>query len=307
MRQPIRTHKSLRKIRAKTPNSGTFLVFSAAICWGLSGGIAGLLIEEGWGPFLISFYRAAIGLIAFSSWLILAPAKSGLHKKKLWLWSLLAGLGVAGNFSFYFLSISESGVSIAATLMYCAPIFVYLLSFLLKLEKPTFLKFIGIGFVVVGVALLTEVYKADGSTMNVLGLLFGLLAGASLALFIFSFKYATRHGSPQSILSISFLVVLITLFVPSQPSNIIAASVSEQLPLLILLGVLGGGTSFILYLFGLRKTAPAIASVVALAEPISASLFGVVVLGEKLAIAQLIGIVIILVTVTLLSVASSRR
>ena len=96
--------------------------------------------------------------------------------------------------------------------------------------------------------------------MNVLGILFGLLAGAAFAA---DFAWCVR-----------WWYVLHSLFVRTT---------------------------------GLRKTAPAIASVVALAEPISASLFGVVVLGEQLAIAQLTGIVIILVTVTVLSVASSRR
>ena len=34
----------------------------AALCWGLSGGIAGILMDDGWDPFVVSFYRGAIGL-----------------------------------------------------------------------------------------------------------------------------------------------------------------------------------------------------------------------------------------------------
>ncbi|MFW5723409.1 MAG: EamA family transporter, partial [Halochromatium sp.] len=75
-------------------------------------------------------------------------------------------------------------------------------------------------------------------------------------------------------------------------------------PLFAALGVLGAGLSFVLYLIGLRQTAPAVASIVAMVEPVTASLFGVVVLHESLVIAQMIGMALILATVTAMSVFS---
>lgn len=39
------------------------LVALAALCWGLSGGIGGILTAEGWDPVLVSFYRGVIGLL----------------------------------------------------------------------------------------------------------------------------------------------------------------------------------------------------------------------------------------------------
>ena len=116
-------------------NVSTALVALAALCWGLSGGIGGILMADGWGPFVVSFYRGAIGLLFVLVWLILRPHRSGLESPRLWFWSVIAGLGIAGNFAFYFLSISRGSVAVAATLMYCAPVFVYLTSFALKLER----------------------------------------------------------------------------------------------------------------------------------------------------------------------------
>jgi len=69
--------------------------------------------------------------------------------------------------------------------------------------------------------------------------------------------------------------------------------------------VLGAGLSFVLYIVGLNHTAPAVASIVAMVEPVTASLFGVVVLGEGLAGPQILGMGVILVTVTALSVYSN--
>lgn len=71
-------------------------------------------------------------------------------------------------------------------------------------------------------------------------------------------------------------------------------------PLFIVLGVVGAGLSFILYIVGLRHTAPAVASIVAMVEPVTASLFGVVVLDESLAALQILGMGLILLTVTAL-------
>ena len=96
---------------------GPVLVALAAACWGLSGGIAGVLLEAGWSPFVIAFYRGAIGLGFFVVWLVLTPGPRGLGSARLWFWSVLAGAGVAGNFSFYFLSIGESSLAVAATLI----------------------------------------------------------------------------------------------------------------------------------------------------------------------------------------------
>ncbi|HAS14079.1 MAG TPA: EamA family transporter [Idiomarina abyssalis] len=288
-------------------NSGIILVASAALFWGLSGGIAGILINNDWDALLISFYRGAIGLVFVLIWLALRPRYSGLANSRLWLWAVIAGLGVAGNFGFYFFSISESNVAVAATLMYCAPIFVYLISFALKLESPTLVKWAAIALVMVGVVLLTRVYQMEGNSITLLGVATGLLSGLSLALFIFGFKYATQHGSPQAILSIAFLTLVVVLGVLIDPAEAAQVPGSVDWPLFAIIGVLGGGASFILYLIGLRRTPPALASIVATIEPVTASLFGVIVLGEILAYSQVLGMLLILVTVTALGVYSGKE
>ena len=82
----------------------TALVAIAAFCWGLSGGIGSMLMTSGWDAFVVAFYRGAIGLVFILIWLIVSPRGSGLGNYRLWGWSVLAGLGVAGNFTFYLLS-----------------------------------------------------------------------------------------------------------------------------------------------------------------------------------------------------------
>lgn len=284
---------------------GAMLVALAAFCWGLSGGIGGILLAEGWGSFLVSFYRGIIGLLFVLVWLILRPGNSGLANPRVWLWAVIAGLGVAGNFSFYFLSISEGSIAVAATLMYCAPVFVFLVSFILKLERPTPFKLAAIVIVVIGIALLTGIYDVGNSEVTLVGIGAGLLAGLSYAVFIFGFKYAARHGSPQAILVIAFAVLGIALIWPASTAQVIAVLGTPDWPIFLALGVLGAGLSFIFYIVGLNHTVPTVASIVAMVEPVTASLFGIVFLNESLEGIQLVGMGLILVTVTALSVYSN--
>lgn len=282
------------------------LVALAAVFWGLSGGIGGILTAAGWDPVVVSFYRGVIGWLFVLAWLALRPRRSGLASRRLWAWSALAGVGVAGNFAFYFISIAQGSVAIAATLMYCAPVFVYLLSFALGLERPTLFKLAAILMVMLGVVLLTSVHEVGTADVTPRAAGAGLLAGLSYAVFIFGFKYAAPHGSPQAILVIAFAVLIAILFGLGDPDQAMAVLTTPKWPLFVVLGVFGAGLSFIFYIVGLKQTAPALASIVAMVEPVTASLFGVFVLSESLAALQIAGMLLIVVTVTALSAYSSR-
>jgi len=212
---------------------------------------------------------------------------------------------VAGNFSFYFLSIAHGSVAVAATLMYCAPVFVYLVSFALRLERPTALKWAAIALVTLGLVLLTQAYGIAGQVVTSFAVVAGLLAGMCYAVFIFGFKYAVPHGSPQAVLSIAFAALVGVLIWPGDTGQILAVPGSPDWPLFAGLGVLGAGASFVLYVVGLNETAPSVAAMVAMVEPVTASLFGVLVLNESLAGLQILGMALILITVTALSVVSS--
>lgn len=49
---------------------------------GLSGGIGGILIADGWDAFVVSFYRVASGLLCVLVWIILRPQSRGLTNRQ---------------------------------------------------------------------------------------------------------------------------------------------------------------------------------------------------------------------------------
>lgn len=287
--------------------ASTAFIVLAALFWGLSGGIGGMLIGNGWDALVVAFYRGAIGFVCILFWLMLRPHGSGLTNGRLWFWSALAGLGVAGNFLFYFISIGQGSIAVAATLMYCAPVYVYLVSFALKLESPTALKWVAIVLVIFGIMLLTQIYDIGASDVTAIGVGAGLLSGLSYAIFIFGFKYAAPHGSPQAILAVAFAVLVCILVWPVGGEQMVSALSSKDWPLFMALGVLGAGVSFMLYIIGLKNTLPAVASIVAMVEPVTASLFGVMILNENLVGLQVVGIVLILVAVAALNQSDQIR
>ncbi len=284
--------------------NGLGLVVLAAILWGLSGGLGGFLIDRGWDPLVIAFYRGTVGLLCILIWLLFQPAQ---WNRAMVFWSIVAGIGITGNLGFYFISISETNIAVAATLMYTAPIFVFLISYVFRLEEMSLFKWLAIVFVLAGVVLLTEVYSVGPDSITMLGLFSGLAAGLSYALFIFGFKYANHYGQPQGILSIAFLSFTIIMLFFTDRITVVSVFYSTDLFWMIILGIFGAGLSFFLYIAGLKRTTSTSASIIAMVEPVTASLFGFIVLSQILTMPQLGGMALILVTVTILSMKQSGK
>lgn len=285
---------------------GVSLVILAAICWGITGGIADILMNKGWDPIVISFYRGAVGFICFFAWFLFRFRQNRIISTRVYIWSLLAGVGVAGNFTFYFLSIQASSIPVSVSLMYTAPVFVLLISFLLRIERSTWFKWGCIFGVLMGIILLTGAYKTESISVSFLGIAAGLAAGLSYALFIFGFKNASSIGKPQTTLTIAFFSFCLILFLFMDNEEAASVLTSSDIGWFLLLGIVGAGISFIFYVIGIRWIAPTTASIVAMVEPVTASLFGVLLIGDHLTTIQLLGMVLILGTITVLSVKQSN-
>lgn len=287
---------------------GTLFVALAALGWGMAGAIATQLMAQGVDPAMVSLGRGAVGLVCFSIWLSVRHKDHGLKKPLLWQWSLLAGLGVVGNFTFYFISIEQGNIAIAATLMYCAPVFVYLVSFVLKLEKITVYKGVGIALVMLGIVLLTRLHDVSASEVTVAGIVTGLLAGLSYTLFIFGFRQASFYGSTPASLCIAFaaMVAIMSVWAGLRTGFVLPNPGIPVFTLFLALGLLGAGVSFVLYFWGLKHVAPTVAAIVALVEPVTATLLGYSFFDHQLKGLQIVGMVLILVTVTVLTVYSHK-
>ncbi|MFZ0371392.1 MAG: EamA family transporter [Halobacillus sp.] len=110
--------------------------------------------------------------------------------------------------------------------------------------------------------------------MGLLGAASGLAAGLSYALFIFGFKNTSASGKPQTTLTIAFYSFYLILLLITDMDQAARAITSNDIGWFLILGVLGAGISFMVYVNGIQWTAPTTASMVAMVEPVTASLFG---------------------------------
>lgn len=282
-------------------NTGTLLIATAAALWGISGGISGLLIAHSWQPMLIAFCRGLIGACMLALWWFLRRPAGMRPTPAMIGWSLVAGLGVAGNLTLYCVSIARTNVAIAATLLYTAPVYVYLAACLLGLDRLRIGRCLSLAVVLGGVVLLTDVIHAGPEQMSWPGVLAGLGGGASYALFIFGFQFARRHGSAPDVLLLAFVTFVVVLAPWVGLAAAARALSSPSLGLLVALGFAGAGLSFPLYLAGLTRASPVLASLVAMVEPVTAAAFGVTLLGDSLRATQFVGMAMVITTVTLLS------
>ena len=282
---------------------GIVLVILAAFFWGVSGGIAAVLIDQGWDPLVVSFYRGLIGLVCFAVWWLTHWRRIAFPDRRTLLWATLAGLGVAGNFTFYFLAISFGSVAVAVTLMYTAPVYVCLVMLITGSQRLSAGLVAVIGAVLLGIAMLTELVGADGlSNVSLAGVAAGVAAGMAYAVFLFGFRSAAGRTSPAAALGVAFLVFVLALGPFVDHYQLVAAPLSADAPLFLLLGLLGAGLSFFLYVLGLRTATPVSVSLVGAVEPVTAALFGLFVLDQTLGTTQWLGMVVILAAVTVMSV-----
>lgn len=281
--------------------TGPLKICFAATLWGAAGGVGGILVDQGWNPIVISLYRGVLTLVFAVIWCLASRDIRGFTQIRLWGWSSLAGVGVAGAFSFYFLAMQASGVAVAATLLYSAPIFVYLTGLLIGTELLQRSKVVGVTLVFFGVTLLTGVIGQASLAVTPFAVVSGLLAGVFYAAFIFGFREASQIGSIQTVMVVAFAVESLSLLAITGPDAWPAGLSGFDATLILLLGLFGGGLSFLLYIEGMRHTPPTLASLTAMAEPITAALFGLIVLDQLLSCSQAVGAAVIVVTVSCLT------
>ncbi|NBC67090.1 MAG: EamA family transporter [Bacteroidetes bacterium] len=286
---------------------GALLILIAAFFWGIAGGIGGVLIEQEWNPYLLAFYRGIMTLFIAIVWGLVSKNLKGFKNWSVWLWSAMAGLGVAGAFSLYFAGMAIGTVAVSTTLLYSAPVFVYLVAFLTGNEGFSWQKLIGLASTFIGIALLTDIFSDSLSSIGLTSLALGLGSGVFYAAFIFGFRNALKTGSSQVVMIVSFIIECVILLVLILSDTEFQAPKFHELWLFIFLGMFGGGLSFLVYIIGLRKTRPTLASLNGMAEPITAAGVGYLILNQTLTMRQLAGCIIVITSVTLMNTRKKHK
>jgi drug/metabolite transporter (DMT)-like permease len=173
---------------------------------------------------------------------------------------------------------------------------------------------LGLACALGGLALVAQFWK--GMTLDPVGLVSALGAGAALACYYLMGEHGQRQRDPISLMAFSFGFSAILWAIvspwPGFPFGQLARTVAlpGALPggaplwvLILWIIVLGTVTPFLLVLFAVARLGPARVGLIGMLEPVSAGIIAWVLLGESLNTVQIAGTLIVLVGIVLAETA----
>ncbi len=288
----------------KTP---FLFIILAGIFWGTSGLFVHFLSPRGFSPLHMAAVRGTIAFLGLGLFaLIRNRSLFRVRLTELFLF-LCIGATMFGSATFYYSSMQMTSVSTAVVLMYTAPVYVSIVSALCFGERFGRLKLLAVGLMLVGCCLVSGII--GGLRFDPLGILLGALSGISYAGYNVLTKWALRRGSAALSTSLySFLFMAIISVCACrvwQIPSLVAKNPPLLIPLLLGLGIFTYVLPFLLYTLAMRDLPAGTASALGIVEPMAATLFSVVFLGEALTVFSILGILLILFSVFLLSKTES--
>jgi drug/metabolite transporter, DME family len=271
---------------------GYVLVALAACLWGTLGLFFRVLHDVyQLSSLTIAFWRASVaaGLVLIA----LAVARRDLLKipwRMIGFYALYGLLGIAAFYYLYAQAVVQTSVTTGVVLLYTAPAFVTLIAWRVWGEPMTRRKIGALVLAFVGCALVARAYDPTQLRLNAVGLVLGLGAGFTYALYTVLSKFILARHSQWT--ALTFALLFGTLFLaPLQFQETTTPLAMPWVVWVLILGLAIGPTlgSLTLYSAALKLVPASNASLVAMIEPVVGSGLAFLFLGERIELLQLIG------------------
>ena len=287
-------------------NRGIWLILIAAILWGTTG-TAQALAPAGSSPLAIGALRLALGgsALALSAWL-----RGGLRHRS-WppLLTIAAGAFVALYQVTFFSAVLKTGVAVGTIVgIGSAPVFAGILEYLVRQRRPGRRWYFSTAVAVFGCLLL--VLQAGDIRIDGVGIVLALTAGFSYAAYALAIKLLLPGRSPEDVTAVIFCLGAIFLSPLLLMADLSWLRQINGWLLMLHLGLVATALSYWFFASGLKTVAASTAVTLSLAEPLTAAILGIVVVGERINVVSSLGLVLILSALVLLIVpdrAEGRR
>lgn len=283
----------------------SLFIITAGILWGAIGIFVRELNASGLNSLDIIFIRAIFTTAIIFAILLIADRKAlRIKLKDIWMF---IGTGIFSIVFFngcYFSAMNYTSLSISAILLYTAPAFVMVMSVFLFKENFTKTKLIALVLSFVGCVFVSGIFSGESLALSPKGFLFGIGAGIGYALYSIFGTYALRKYKPLTVAAYTFLFATLGSL-PLANVKLVYVELSSSLHLFIyalFLAVISTVLPYIVYNQGLKYTPAGTASIMASVEPVSATLWGLIVFHEKMDLWNVLGMVCVLGSIVLLNV-----
>ena len=288
-----------------TSRHGFLLVVLAALCWGTSG-FSGKIVADrtGLGPLDIAWHRMAIGavvlLIGFTLTRRRRAAGTAENVPTLTRGTaarlVLVAAGLGAYQLAYFAAVAAAGVSIATLVaLGLAPLLIAVGATVLGHGRPDRATVVALVVALVGLVLLVGISAgADSGTTVVLGAL--LAVGSALGYAVVTLAGAgVPAGIPVALAGFAGGALLLTPVALATGLRFTTDPVA--LLVLLYLGAVPSALAYRMFFSGLRSVPGAVASIVTLLEPLTATALATAFLGERLSPGALAGGLLVLAAV----------
>lgn len=281
---------------------GVGMVVGATVCWGTMAAVAKLLFrDQGVDPLALVVVRAYLATLTLFAFLgAVAPGHLRVDTRMLRAAAIVGVGGLLTNNFLYFEAIHLTSVATALLLQYQAPVLLALYALLVERQPLSPRLAFSIVLTVVGCALIVRVYDPAAVRLNFLGVLAGVGTAFAFAFYILTSRAALRFMRPWTLVAYGYLAVSVVWLPLVPPWRIVAARFPpETWGAFLAIATLGTVVPFGLFINGLKHLPPTQASILAMLEPVVATLAAYLILGEALLPLQALGGVLVLAGVIL--------
>lgn len=291
---------------------GIIFIISGSMLWGATGPLMEWLLTHT--PLTVSFMltiRLAVAGILLLTYLLLTKQDIfSIWKQKIWGRQLII-FGIAGMLGVQFAfvaAINESDAVLATLLQFLAPIFVVAyISISLKKWPPRYQVF-GIIGTLIGLFLLLTNASLDTLLISNKALLWGVAVGLTFAFYTLYPARLMKEWSVLLVVGWGMLTGGVTLGLISRvwQSNQWLVFTDLKITGLMAALIFFGTIAFLLFLSSMKYISAVETSILSSIEPLTAMFISVIVFGTSLGMWQLVGVFIMLVCVTWLSIAGEK-
>lgn len=291
-------------------------VLAAALLFGTTG-TSQALGPEGTTPLSVGVVRLAVGatvLAIFAGVLARRHARSRVVPAPRFggrAGALMAatGISLAVYQPLFFLGTERNGVAVGTVVaLGSAPVLAGTLEWMLTRRRPSTVWLAATGLATIGVALLAfggQEHAAGSAGADVLGLLGSVGAGASFAVIAVCQRRLLDAGwDPFTVVGAMGAGAAVLAFAALPFVRIDWLADPRGLAMALWLGLATIAVAYTLFTWGLGGLTAATAATLTLGEPLTASILGVVVLGERLSPLAIIGLVVLAAGLVLLAAGS---
>lgn len=277
-------------------------IILAGVFWGTSGIFVHMLSPLGLSSLQMATVRGSVAAICMALYALVEKRELFKLTMKQFLLAVGSGFAMFMTSAGYFSSIQASSVSTAVVLMYTAPVMVMVYSVIFLGEKMTRLKAVSTVLMIVGCGLVSGII--GGLKFSIYGMIYGLISGVSYAAYNIFTKIQMREKcNPFSASMYAFIFMTVFALIVSQPLHIIGVAVDKPQSVLIMMGcgVITSVLPYVLYTLALKVLAAGTASALSVVEPMAATVFSIIFLGEDLNLYSVCGIMLIVFSIFMLS------